>query len=45
MAIAETAGHPTGFTATLAAKPGTQHAGDVTLSIDNRGNKLPAGGW
>jgi type IV pilus assembly protein PilE len=45
MAIAVTAGPPTGFTATLAAKPGTQQAGDVTLSIDNLGNKLPAGVW
>ena len=40
-----TAGPPTGFTATATPKPGTSQAGDSTLSIDNLGNKLPAGVW
>jgi type IV pilus assembly protein PilE len=40
-----TAGPPPTFTVTLAPKSGTQQAGDVTLSIDNLGNKLPSGVW
>lgn len=43
--IALTAGPPPTFTITLAPKAGTQQAGDVTLSIDNLGNKLPSGVW
>ncbi len=44
-AIVVTAGPPAGFTASLAPKAGTLQTGDVTLSIDNLGNKLPAGYW
>ena len=36
---------PPSFTITATPIAGTQQESDVTLSIDNTGNKLPAGKW
>lgn len=43
--ITKPAATPPTFTATATPKEGTPQATDVTLSIDNTGQKTPAGKW
>jgi type IV pilus assembly protein PilE len=43
--IATTAGPPATFTVTATPIAGTKQASDVTLSINNVGEKLPAASW
>lgn len=43
--ITKPAATPPTFTATATPKAGTPQATDVTLSIDNTGQKTPAGKW
>ncbi len=43
--ITQSAGPPPSFTATATPIAGTAQASDVTLSINNAGQKTPAGVW
>lgn len=45
ISVTASEGPPPSFTITATPVSGSAQASDVTLSIDNTGNKLPAGKW
>jgi type IV pilus assembly protein PilE len=45
ISVTASEGPPPNFTITATPVSGSAQASDVTLSIDNTGNKLPAGKW